>query len=763
MEAARAEGLNTLPTAVQLFMRQLVELQLLTSQQAAQFMRQAQQPTNTLLTPEKLGEALVATDLLSNYQLRRVLGGHSWGLVLGQYKILDKLGGGSVGMVYLGEHRLLKRRVAIKVLPVDEHFPPAVLERFHSEMRVLANLHHPNIVMAYDAGTAHSPEIGLPTLHYLVMELVSGGDLEQYVYDHNILPIAQGCEFIRQAAAGLQEAHDHHLIHRDLKPSNLLLTKDKRVKLVDFGLARQFSSNLTERSSLLGSVEFMAPEQSLDPTGVSAAADIYGLGATLFWLVSGQTPFPQSQNLVEVLKMLQTERPRRLREVLPNCPPELDEFVDKLLARDPADRPPLPLMVMKGLARFANPASSPWDVDIWNEAIQKGEALPQATAEAHSADAPAVNAHITELTDTNRVLVVEDEDNLRQLAVLKLRSIGCTVLEAADGAAAAKVLETERIDLILLDQRLPDYDGAELCRLFREQLESPHTKIILWSGYAGPNGLANALEIGANDFFPKPTEMDDLAAKVKYLLRQKAGQDRADRLTRHLLNANQQLESSLSARGHDVHQAHDALLFAMAKMAESRDGETSSHLRRMSKYTTILAEKLAAECAFNGAIDQAFISLLDRCVPLHDIGKIGLPDSVLLKPGPLDEDERHLMETHPLMGAEILDAIAAHFGEGLAFMSMARAVVRNHHERYDGFGYPDRLAGEAIPLAARLVALADVYDALRRVRAYKPALTHAQAVRTIVNDSKGQFDPVVLRAFVATEGQFATIFQVTVD
>src|SRR5258708_28530128 len=146
-------------------------------------------------------------------------------------------------------------------------------------MRVLADLHHPHIVMAFDAGIVNSQEVNSPALHYLVMELVDGGDLENYVYDHGPLTVPQGCEWVRQAAAGLQQAHDRHLIHRDIKPSNLLLTKRGKVKIVDFGLARQFCSSLTAPKALLGSLEFMSPEQSLDPTAVGVPADIYGLGA----------------------------------------------------------------------------------------------------------------------------------------------------------------------------------------------------------------------------------------------------------------------------------------------------------------------------------------------------------------------------------------------------------------------------------------------------------------------------------------------------
>ena len=215
-----------------------------------------------------------------------------------------------MGVVYLAEHSLLKRRVAIKVLPVDENLPPALQERFYAEMCVLADLRHPNVVMAFDAGRLPSPTAGFPALHYLVMELVAGGDLEQYVIDHGVLPIAQACNWVRQAACGLQEAHDHHLIHRDVKPSNLLLAQaqgsqpDGVIKLVDFGLARRFASHLTDPSCLLGSIEFMSPEQSFDPSAVDGRTDIYGLGASLFWMLAGQAPYPEEKSLARSLASL---------------------------------------------------------------------------------------------------------------------------------------------------------------------------------------------------------------------------------------------------------------------------------------------------------------------------------------------------------------------------------------------------------------------------------------------------------------------------
>jgi putative two-component system response regulator len=213
------------------------------------------------------------------------------------------------------------------------------------------------------------------------------------------------------------------------------------------------------------------------------------------------------------------------------------------------------------------------------------------------------------------------------------------------------------------------------------------------------------------------------------------------------------------SRTRDVRQAQDALLFAMAKMAESRDGETADHLHRLQRYSRRLAECVSQQPSWEGVINSAFLDQLERCVPLHDIGKIGLPEHILLKPGKLTSEERRSMEAHPVIGDQILEAIGQEHGTSLDFLTMACAIVRHHHERYDGTGYPDRLGGEAIPPAARLVALADVYDALRRRRSHKPALSHAEARQIILEGSSGQFDPALIQAFTLCEFDFERIYR----
>lgn len=595
-----------LTAAARDLLQDLLDLRLTDPPGVAAFLQTAADKLPGMSSRERTGHALAHAKVLTPYQRDRVVAGTTHGLVLGSYRVLDRLGGGSVGIVFLGEHVLLGRRVAIKVLPVDDGVSPDLIERFHAEMRILAGLDHPNVVAAHDAGVVTGPP-GQPALHYLVLELVTGGDLEHHLYDHGTPTVARACEWTRQAAAGLQAAHDRQLVHRDLKPSNLLLTGDGRVKLVDFGLARQLTSSLTQHSTLLGSIEFMAPEQAQDSTAVGPPADVYGLGATLFWLLSGQLPLPRGRTPMETLEFIHTSRPRRIRECRTDVPPRVDELVARMLAREPADRPSA-VEVMRGLAPFA---------------------------------------------------------------------------EGAEAAAPAP-------------ERFPD-------------------------------------PFADGDF-----EVLRLRETVR------------------------QLEGCLRARDDAVRKAQGAVLYAMAKMAESQDGETEGHLRRMQEYVRVLATDLAAEVEWGVLRDETFVSELIRCVPLHDIGKIGLPDAVLGKPAALTPEERAVVERHPVTGSEVLDALGRAHGESLSFLGVARSVVRHHHERWDGTGYPDKLAGDEIPPAARLVAVADVYDALRRDRPDRRGLDHAAAAATIAATA-GQFDPAVLAAFRRTAPLFAAIYSAMAD
>lgn len=348
-----APGIEKLPPMSRAFMDDLLRLNVISGSIADGFLKANAPALGTCETAAALGEFLVQKGFLTQYQLDRIMAGTTYGLVLGQYRVLERLGAGGMGIVFLGEHVMMKRKVAIKVLPVDDDCPPDVVKRFYIEMRVLAQMHHPNIVMAFDSGRV-DPVPGFPRLLYLVMELVDGCDLEQCVMRSGRVPISTACNWIRQAALGLQEAHNRHLVHRDIKPSNLLLTKDGKVKLVDFGLVRQFSSTITDPKAALGSLDFMPPEQSADPSSVGTLADIYSLGATLFWLLTAEPVYPRVRSLLAAMKQIQENPPRRLRSLLPEAPVKLEAVLLRLLDRDPTRRPPTALNVTKSLEPFAN-------------------------------------------------------------------------------------------------------------------------------------------------------------------------------------------------------------------------------------------------------------------------------------------------------------------------------------------------------------------------------------------------------------------------
>lgn len=730
-----------LPTDARGFLKELLQLGLLTSESVDRFLGEREDRLSLYAGATQVGQALVQAGLLTTYQLDRVLAGTTHGLVLGNYRVLDALGSGGMGVVFLAEHSLMKRRVAIKVLPVDDDCPPSVKQRFYAEMRVQAELCHPHIVMAFDAGEVKPGDSSLQELIYLVMEQIEGGDLEHYVLDRGPCDVTTACRFIHQAACGLQAAHDRHLVHRDIKPSNILLTSTGQTKLVDFGLARQFCSRLTDPRALLGSLEFMPPEQSHDPSSVGKEADIYGLGATLFWLLTGQTPYPRVRYVGAALRALQQQEPRRLRDLCPDAPEALDKLLAQMMYRNPVQRPATPLAVMNALTPFLN--SEPATAGGERREESSGSRLHGAVR--------------------RRALIVDDEIHLRMLHRVILQSLQIECVEVKDGASALVAAMSigpngGPFDLILLDLGLPDMDGYEVCRRLRERSSNQLLKIIVVSGRGDQNDLSEALPRGADDYIPKPFKPHQLLAKVSHALRMKEAQERIHMLTEQLTLTNQQLQQSLESRGEDVRRAHDALLFTMAKMAESRDGETPGHLRRLQLYTRVLALQVAHRPPWAGLIDERFLERMERCVPLHDIGKIGLPDDVLLKPGKLTPTERSLVETHPLIGDRILEVLGHEHGHSLEFMGAARTIVRHHHERYDGRGYPDHLSGDDIPPMARIVAVADVYDALRRKRQHKSAMTHAQAFEVIYN-SPGQFDPTLVTALKECADEWENIYR----
>lgn len=673
-----------------------------------------------LADPGELLQDLLRRGLLTEYQARRIASGQSFGLVLGNYRILDHLGGGATGAVYRAEHTRMRRAVAVKTLMLPSSWHANALRQLLGDIRTVARLQHPNIVAAIDCGEQTNPDAPSEILHYLVTEYVPGQDLESLVAAHGPLSAPKACELVYQVASALDEAHRVQLVHRDVKPSNVRVTPDGQVKLLDFGLA----------SHLLGSAEncrtvpcdYIAPEQADDPASVDLRVDIFGLGGLLYWCLTGEPPRASQWAGPH-------QPPPPLGSSRPDLPRELERIIGRMLAADPQDRFTDARTVMRALQAFFQTQPEP--------------VFPGTSASGAS---PQAWRTVSQSGRVQRILIVDDEPHLRTVCRLVLQSDELAFEEASNGTEALQALQASRFDLVLLDIDMPGIKGPEVLRRIRSEPPSAHLKVIMFSGRSSGDDMADLLLAGADDYVTKPFSNVQLQARVRAALRLKEVQDRGDLLNHHLLAVNAELEHTLGIRDSDLIQARNGMVLALAKLAEHRDSDTGTHLLRLQRFCRCLAEQAADLPNFAGQIDGNFIRLLECCAPLHDIGKVGLPDHILLKPGTLTTEERRIMQAHTIIGSETLAEVARQYGFARAFLQMAIDIARHHHERWDGAGYPDRLAGESIPLSARIVALADVYDALRSRRVYKPGLPHAAAV-AVMAESQGQFDPSLLHAF----------------
>lgn len=331
-----------------------------------------------------------------------------------------------------------------------------------------------------------------------------------------------------------------------------------------------------------------------------------------------------------------------------------------------------------------------------------------------------------------RVLIVDDDEIAIELLRTTLESAGYEVVSASNGEEALELLRSESFRIVVSDWEMPGMSGIELCRQIRERRSSQYVYIILVTSRTGTADVVKGLNAGADDFVAKPFHPAELCVRLK------AG-------TRLLA-----LES------------RDVTIFVLARLAESRDPETGAHLERIRAYCRITAEYLSTQPKYREILNGDYVQLIYRTSPLHDIGKVGIPDSVLLKPGRLTDREFEIMKMHTVIGAETLDA-AAQLQPEAKFLQMARDIALTHHEQWDGSGYPRGLKGEEIPLCGRIVALADVYDALTVKRVYKAAFSH-EVARSIILDGRGShFDPDIVDAFEAIEDSFISVRQEFAD
>jgi len=345
-----------------------------------------------------------------------------------------------------------------------------------------------------------------------------------------------------------------------------------------------------------------------------------------------------------------------------------------------------------------------------------------------------------------RILIVDDTEAARRLLETLLQGEGFETLSAENGERALQLAESELPDLILLDLMMPGMDGFTVAQRLKSNPETKPIPIIVVSALEDRESRMRGLEAGAEEYLTTPIDRMDLRIRVRNLLRLKEFSD-------FLKNHNQLLETQVQERTKELHDAFVESIFTLMRASEFRDDETGAHVKRISYYTKILAEAMG--------MDEEFCDHIFYASPMHDIGKIGIPDHILLKPGGFEPEEWEIMKSHTTIGYEILS------GNSSPYLQMGQEIALGHHERWCGGGYPNGLKGEEIPLPARIMQLADVYDALRSKRPYKEAFPHEKAVR-IITEGDGRtepshFDPEALAAFKRRADAFAEIYAQAAD
>jgi len=320
------------------------------------------------------------------------------------------------------------------------------------------------------------------------------------------------------------------------------------------------------------------------------------------------------------------------------------------------------------------------------------------------------------------------------------------VIAATDGEDALEAVEETVVDLILLDIMMPGMDGYEVCRRLKSRSETENIPVIFLTAMTEITHKTKGFSLGAVDYITKPFEIQEVNARVRTHLSLKYAQE-------ILTDQNRVLEDMVKKRTREIIRTRDATIRMAASLAETRDNETGDHIQRTQRYIRILAEDLHRRGKFPDELDKGTISLLTKSAPLHDIGKIGVPDSILLKPGKLTDEEFDEMKNHTVLGRDALLKVEMDLGED-SFLKYAREIAYTHHEKWNGTGYPRGLKEEEIPLSGRLMALADVYDALISRRVYKPPMPHSKAVSIILEGKGSHFDPELIDCFLDLHDSF---------
>lgn len=357
-----------------------------------------------------------------------------------------------------------------------------------------------------------------------------------------------------------------------------------------------------------------------------------------------------------------------------------------------------------------------------------------------------------DFTQKPTVLVVDDTpDNLTLMSGL-LKNL-YRVKVANNGEKALKIVQAaDKPDLILLDIMMPGLSGYDVCKILKDDPTTRDIPIIFLTAMAATEDEKKGLELGAADFITKPVNPPIVLARVATQLHVKAAAD-------FLKDQNSYLETEVGKRTRELAAIQDVTILAMASLAETRDNDTGNHIRRTQHYVKLLADHLQSHPRFASFLTDHTIDMLFKSAPLHDIGKVGIPDRILLKPGRFEPHEFEIMKTHCKLGRDAIQHAEDQLGLEVEFLKYAKEIAYSHQEKWDGSGYPEALAGDAIPISARLMAVADVYDALISRRVYKEGMPHEKAVAIITEGRGSHFDPDIVDAFLALSTEFQQVAQ----
>ncbi len=507
----------------------------------------------------------------------------------------------------------------------------------------------------------------------MVLELVEGGTLAERL--GRPMDLEDVVRILRPIASALDHAHAQGILHRDIKPSNILIHRDGTPVLADFGLAKMADSvrKLTATGMVLGTPEYMSPEQS-SGEAIGPASDRYSFAVVAYEMLTGRVPFQADTPAAVLLSHINKAVPPT-RELAGELSGHVEDALRKALAKAPLERFDSATQFVAALTPAA------WVHRERPDSIVL--ARPQHRATAAMRRVPSV-------------LVVDDSGANRELIEACLADVECRVRLAQDGPSALAAIEAAAPDLVLLDVQMPGMDGYTVCKRIKANPALRLVPVVMITALDRSEDRVMALEAGADDFMSKPVERLELVARVRSALKLKSVYDRLD--------------------------SAEQVIFSLAAAVEAKDMYTERHTNRVAESARHLGLRLG--------LPEEDLDALYRGGIIHDIGKIGVPDAVLLKPGPLDANEIVLMRAHPEIGENIVRPLRS--GWDLL------PIIRHHHEAYDGRGYPDGLAGTAIPLPARIVAVCDAYDALTNDRPYRKRLSEREAIAILTGGAGRQ-------------------------